>query len=46
MKTLKDKLEAYERQKEQAYQLYIQAIGAIKVLQDLIKEDESQESKK
>ena len=46
MDTLKDKLKAYESQKEQAKELYIQAIGAIKVLKDLIEEDKSEIKKK
>ena len=46
MDTLKEKLKAYESQKEQAKELYIQAIGAIKVLKDLIEEDKSEIKKK
>tara|TARA_R100000656_G_C3883005_1_gene114865 strand:- start:84 stop:224 length:141 start_codon:yes stop_codon:yes gene_type:complete len=46
MDTLKEKLKAYESQKEQAKELYIQAIGAIKVLKDLIEEDKSETKKK
>ena len=46
METLKEKLKAYESQKEQAKELYIQAIGAIKVLKDLIEEDKSETKKK
>ena len=46
MDTLKEKLKAYESQKEQAKELYIQAIGAIKVLEDLIKEEDKSGTKK
>ena len=46
MDTLKDKLKAYERQKEQAYQIYIKAIGAIEALEVLIEDSESEKKKK
>lgn len=46
MDTLKDKLKAYERQKEQAYQIYIKAIGAIEALEALIEDSESEKKKK
>jgi len=46
MKTLKEKLEVYEKQKEQAYQIYIKSIGSIEVLEALIKEQESDKVKK
>ena len=40
MKTLKEKLEVYNRQKEQAYQIYVKSIGAIEVIEELLKESE------
>lgn len=40
MKTLKEKLEVYNRQKEQAYQIYLKSIGAIEILEELLKESE------
>ena len=40
MKTLKEKLEVYNRQKEQAYQIYLKSIGAIEVVEELLKESE------
>jgi len=46
METLKEKLKAYERQKEQAYQIYLKSIGAIEVLEVLIKDSESEKNKK
>ena len=46
MDTLKDKLKAYKTQKEQAYQIYIKSIGAIEILEALIKDSESEKKKK
>ena len=46
METLKEKLKAYERQKEQAYQIYLKSIGAIETLEVLIKDSESEKNKK
>lgn len=43
MKTLKEKLEVYNRQKEQAYQIYLKSIGAIEILEELLKESEEKE---
>jgi|TARA_R110002110_G_scaffold697_4_gene2687 hypothetical protein len=40
MKTLKEKLEVYNRQKEQAYQIYVKSVGAIEILEELLKESE------
>tara|TARA_R110002167_G_C12187506_1_gene605289 strand:- start:382 stop:516 length:135 start_codon:yes stop_codon:yes gene_type:complete len=40
MKTLKEKLEVYNRQKEQAYQIYVKSIGAIEIIEELLKESE------
>ena len=40
METLKEKLKAYERQKEQAYQIYVKSVGAIEILEELLKESE------
>ena len=40
MKTLKEKLEVYNRQKEQAYQIYLKSVGAIEILEELLKESE------
>lgn len=44
MKTLKEKLEVYNRQKEQAYQIYLKSIGAIEILEELLKESEEKRS--
>ena len=46
MDTLKEKLEIYERQKEQAYQIYIKSIGAIEILKELLEKDDKSEVKK
>ena len=46
METLKEKLKAYERQKEQAYQIYLKSIGAIEAIQALIEEDDKSGKKK
>ena len=46
MKTLKEKLEVYNRQKEQAYQIYLKSIGAIEVIEALIEEESKSEEKK
>ena len=46
METLKEKLKAYERQKEQAYQIYLKIIGAIETLEALIEEENKSEKNK
>ena len=44
MKTLKEKLEVYNRQKEQAYQIYVKSIGAIEIIEELLKESEEKKN--
>ena len=43
MQTLKDKLKLYEKQREQAKEIYIKAIGAIEALELLLKEENKSE---
>ena len=46
METLKEKLELYKKQKEQAKEVYIKAIGAIEAIEQLLKEDNKSEKDK
>jgi len=46
MKALKEKLEAYKNQREQAKEIYIKTIGAIEAIEQLLKEDSKSEKDK
>ena len=46
MKALKEKLEAYKKQKEQAKEVYIKAIGAIEAIEQLLEENIKSEKDK
>ena len=46
MEALKEKLEIYKKQREQAREIYIKTIGAIEAIEQLLEEDNMSEKDK